>query len=395
MKMDVLFGSAVNAGLPVALWRLPGGGDRTRAVVELSRMVSRGKIRFEDGQSGFAFGPFVNPGCADTLFVRGDLLYDSATGSLAEGPDVARSAEKKALKDRLCLPAAQTGAAGRAEWHDNPAAPSTQPEKERYCELVGKGIEAIGSGRFHKLVLSRTREASLSAEFDPLRLFGRLAREYPSAFVFLVSIPSVGTWMGATPEILVSLDREGVLSTMALGGTVVIKFEGQPEPVWERKELEEHRFISQYIADCFRKVGVDSLTQNGPCTATAGRLYHLKTDFSAKLGNEEARRVATALVDLLHPTPAVCGIPTDQATAFITGNEGYDREFYTGFLGPVNVDGESHLFVNLRSMQLNGDRAILYSGAGVTIESDPVKEWEETEAKSGTLFKVIGDDAGR
>jgi isochorismate synthase len=387
MKMDSLFGCAVDVGLPVVLWRLPGD-DKTRATIELSKTVSPTKIKFENNESGFAFGPFVNPGCNRTLLIHGDLCYNSLSDELTDGPRMGEYPEKEGLKNKFAQTLSQKGADGAngiTRGHDNVAAPITQSEKDHYCQLVTDGIKAIKSGRFQKLVLSHTHVVPLSDDFSPVGMFTRLCKEYPGAFVYLLSIPLIGTWIGVTPETLVSLNKNNVLSTMALGGTVVIQSEGQPEPKWERKELDEHNFISQYIADCFQKVGVEKLTRNGPRTSTAGKLYHLKTDFSAQLDRTQAQQVVTNILDLLHPTPAVCGIPKDEATSFIIGNEGYRREFYTGFLGPVNIDNESHLFVNLRCMQLYKNLAILYSGAGVTRESDPVKEWEETQAKSGTL----------
>lgn len=392
MNIGSLFGCAVDLGLPVVLWRLPDD-DKIRAIIELSETVSPTKIKFEKNESGFAFGPFINRGCEETLLIHEDLCYNSLTDELTDGQKMGDSPEKKRLKNRLAQALSRKGTDGAkctTRWYDNVAAPRTQSEKDHYCQLVTDGIEAIKSGRFQKLVLSRTQVATLSDDFSPVTMFTRLCRKYPGAFVYLLSIPLIGTWMGATPEILVTLNKNNVLSTMALGGTVVIRSEGQPEPKWERKELDEHRFISQYIADCFQKVGVEKLTRNGPRTSTAGKLFHLKTDFSAQLDKAQAQQEAvTNILDLLHPTPAVCGIPKGEATLFITGNEGYNREFYTGFLGPVNIDDESHLFVNLRCMQLYKNLAILYGGAGVTSESNPVKEWEETEAKIGTLRGVL------
>jgi isochorismate synthase len=95
------------------------------------------------------------------------------------------------------------------------------------------------------------------------------------------------------------------------------------------------------------------------------------------------------MISLLHPTSAVCGVPRDTALDFIGQYENYDRSFYSGFLGPVNMDGESHLYVNIRCMQLFQHQAFLYAGAGVTRESKPEKEWEETEIKINTLMDLL------
>jgi isochorismate synthase len=100
-------------------------------------------------------------------------------------------------------------------------------------------------------------------------------------------------------------------------------------------------------------------------------------------------QLGTDMLALLHPTSAVCGLPKEPATVFIRQQEGYDRSYYSGFLGPVQVDGESHIFVNLRCMQLFEDTALLYAGAGITADSEPDKEWQETKLKMDTMREII------
>jgi len=95
------------------------------------------------------------------------------------------------------------------------------------------------------------------------------------------------------------------------------------------------------------------------------------------------------MLKLLHPTSAVCGMPLEPALDFLRDHEGYDREFYSGFLGPVNLEGASSLFVNLRCMQLFETSARVYAGAGVTADSDPEKENEEVDMKIQTLSQLI------
>ncbi|MEL6537509.1 MAG: chorismate-binding protein [Bacteroidota bacterium] len=98
------------------------------------------------------------------------------------------------------------------------------------------------------------------------------------------------------------------------------------------------------------------------------------------------------MLKLLHPTSAVCGMPKETSEAFLAKHEGYSRELYAGYLGPVNVQEFTSLYVNLRCMQYLGQEAILYAGAGVTIDSNPQKEWEETELKCNTLLSVIQEE---
>jgi isochorismate synthase len=100
-------------------------------------------------------------------------------------------------------------------------------------------------------------------------------------------------------------------------------------------------------------------------------------------------QLGTTMLQLLHPTSAVCGMPLDKSLEFLKLHEGYDRSFYAGYLGPVNVNNNINIFVNLRCMQLMDHQAQLYAGAGVTIDSIPEEEFEETEMKFNTLLNVI------
>jgi isochorismate synthase len=100
-------------------------------------------------------------------------------------------------------------------------------------------------------------------------------------------------------------------------------------------------------------------------------------------------QLGSVMLKLLHPTSAVCGMPLESAFQFLVENEGYDREFYAGYLGPVNFQNQSNLYVNLRCLQLFDTEATVYAGAGITQDSDPQKEWEETELKMKTLLEVL------
>ncbi len=91
----------------------------------------------------------------------------------------------------------------------------------------------------------------------------------------------------------------------------------------------------------------------------------------------------------MHPTPAVAGYPKQKAIDFILENENYNREFYTGYFGFINKDKSSKLFVNLRCMQIEKKKLSVYVGGGITKDSNPLNEWQETEDKSKTLLSVL------
>ena len=147
--------------------------------------------------------------------------------------------------------------------------------------------------------------------------------------------------------------------------------------------------VSRYIVNCFKKIRLREYEEEGPKTVLAGNLMHLRTDFSVDTRAVNFPQLGTVMLDLLHPTSAVCGMPKAPALEFILRHETYRREFYSGYLGPINIDRATHLFVNLRCLQLREDKAILYAGAGVTAESVAEKEWLETEMKCQTMLRVL------
>ncbi len=258
---------------------------------------------------------------------------------------------------------------------------SNELAKNNFETLVAKGIQAIESNQFKKVVLSRKESVDL-ANFDLISVFENLAQLYPTTFVYCFFHPQIGTWLGATPEQLLKADETG-FKTIALAGTQ--KDAGSTEVVWPKKEQEEQQFVTDYIVEKIKKVA-SAVVVSKPYSLKAGSIWHIKTDISGTLNsNSSLREVAL----LLHPTPAVCGFPKDNSKAFILENEHYDRTFYTGFLGELNMDDQTDLFVNLRCMEIDGTRAHLFMGCGITKDSVPEKEWEESCNKSVTMKKVL------
>lgn len=259
--------------------------------------------------------------------------------------------------------------------------------KADFEHLVEKGITAINSGHFQKVVLSRIEEVALEA-FDVETLFKKMVFSYPSAFKYFVYHPKVGMWMGATPERLLKV-RDFDIETVALAGTKVNK--GKENVAWKSKEQEEQQFVTQFILENIKNF-VSEEVVSSPYTVEAGNLLHIKTDIAAKL-NEKSD--LGEVLKVLHPTPAVCGYPKLIAKDFILQNEGYDREYYAGFLGELNMNfatGKnecSDLYVNLRCMKIEDKTAHLYIGCGITKDSIPEKEFLETVNKSMTMKKIL------
>jgi len=269
--------------------------------------------------------------------------------------------------------------------------PLGAPSHNNFQTLVERSTAAIDAGLFEKVVASRIKVVDLPESFDEVQFFLRLASRYPHALVSLVSSPTTGTWIGATPELLVSTDRNMRFKTVALAGTQPLLPGADVRNVaWTQKDIEEQALVSRYIINCFKKIRLREYEEHGPRTAAAGNVLHLKTEYEVDMQATNFPLLGSTMLRLLHPTSAVCGMPLAPALDFLKKEEGYDRRFYAGFLGPVNVDHENHMYVNLRCMQLlPHQQAGLYAGAGITRDSIPAKEWEETEFKMNTLLQVI------
>lgn len=229
-----------------------------------------------------------------------------------------------------------------------------------------------------KGVFSRVKQTPFRGEkaFD---LFRILEKSYPNAFCYLISSEHFGTWIGATPELL--MNQQGMIcKTVALAGT-----HGENEEHdWTPKELEEHAFVVDAIKETLERNECVEIASEGPYVVQAGPVQHLKTDFQALLTKPNAWSIALDL----HPTPAVCGTPRRNAMEAIATREMHDRQLYTGFIGLFD-EGNTNLFVNLRCAQLFEDKAFLYVGGGFTVDSVPDLEWEETEHKAETLMRVM------
>ncbi|MBK5280273.1 MAG: chorismate-binding protein [Bacteroidia bacterium] len=366
-------------GSAISLWRLPDSNEK-HLLVSTDGVKILEDVILEDSESGFIFCPFDK--ARPKLFLKGDLIFSFNNGELSE--------HSKSIVDPSEIANEQSNAQKKPTYFlckDN-LIPST--EKNDYTTLVEKCLKGIAEDLFEKIVPSRSLSFALPAGFDPLTTFHNLCETYPNAFVSLVSTSETGTWLGATPELMVSVNSNLKFKTVALAGTKVFQQGTDLKSVaWTQKDIEEQAMVSRYIINCFKKIRLREYVEHGPRTAVAGNLIHLKTDYEVDMLATNFPQLGSVMLSLLHPTSAVCGMPLENTLQFLTQNEGYDREFYSGYLGPVNFKNESNIFVNLRCMQVQKTIGWCYAGAGITVDSEPEQEWMETEMKMNTLLSVI------
>ena len=388
--------TARQLGHPAALWRLPNQTDK-HLIVSFADELPTVSADLDELPAGFAVSPFDNfddehTDLARTLFLRADAYFAFSENEVVR-ETIPETATGVAFDEAVRVAANQPTQPGLL----NIATVLTDTNAQAIFERnVAEAVSRIQQGFFRKVVLSRTKTVQFEQEADVVALFDMLCQTYPTAFVSAVWLPHLSqTWLCATPERLVSVDAQGIFRTISLAGTQsAIGPDGQrkrpADALWSQKEIEEQALVSRYIIGCFKRIRLREYLEEGPKTIVAGNLMHLGSHFTVDTQAVRYPQLGTVMLRLLHPTSAVCGMPRKPAFDFIQDRESHARELFAGFLGPVNINYESHLFVHIRCLKLQGKTATLYAGAGLTEDSDPKREWLETEMKCQTLLSVIG-----
>ncbi|MGB0934134.1 MAG: chorismate-binding protein [Lishizhenia sp.] len=253
---------------------------------------------------------------------------------------------------------------------------TVQETKEEYLRKLTTFRDEFEVKGIKKAIFSRVIEKSFNK--NPVVLFEKLCAKYPTAFVYLISSKLFGTWIGATPETLLSFEKDR-FSTMSLAGT-----KRDDSVAWTEKEIEEQQLVTDFIQEELTNLQVKDLNVSETFTTYTGSVFHLKTDISF----QSSLIGWTNIANVLHPTPAVCGIPTKKAYAHILASEKHNRDFYAGIIG-FKENKQLHTFVNLRCMQVHQNNVSLYVGGGITSKSIPEDEFLETENKANTLLNVL------
>ena len=384
--LDVFLGEGLASGGSFALWRKPNS-SQLAYIQDFSQSPRRVSLQLEDLPAGFIVHPFADQADKKAFFIQGDRYEKLSLDNSLNQEDLPQWMQ--ASRDSLPTPELKKQIStllGKLPLQSNPGA---SPEKAHFLHLVAKGIQAIEAGTLEKIVAARTKMIPLSTEFDLGKTLAKLLSTYPHSFVNFFHLPGIGTWIGASPEVLIETKGD-YFYTMSLAGTQPAQGDNPlKSAAWTQKEIEEQALVSRYIVDCFKTIRLREYEEHGPKTILAGNLLHLRSDFRVNIQTTGFSNLGSVMLGLLHPTSAVCGMPRKEALAFLKAEEGWDRNFYAGFLGPVGIEQETSIYVNLRTASLHQSHALLYAGAGVTEDSVPEKEWEETELKCEIIGKFI------
>lgn len=352
--------------IPFVSYRLPHSSEIVTLIQQQSSPQTLNSLDELQDKNGFVIAPFSNKTNHPVVFLQpgitivGNEIDADILKLLSENTD-SLSSEK--IKNNY-----QT------------------TQREDFISMVEKTVAEIKSSEYQKVVLSKVKTAQTPSDFQPGAFFFKLCGKYPTATVYLLQTPETGCWAGATPETLLVVENEAG-RTMSLAGTQKASNQAIETYQWSEKEVEEHELVTDFIETQLNKCGIQNYIKSKRENLQAGNLIHLHTKFEfpvVKTQNHIGR-----LISLLHPTPATGGLPESQAIEFILKNEKHDRSYYTGFLGPVNIQNKTNLFVNLRCVQLFENEYVLFSGAGITAPSAAENEWDETDNKFKTMEDVI------
>jgi len=384
--LDAFLMEGLASGGSFAIWRKPTT-SQLAFVQDFSQSPRRVSLQLEELPAGFVVHPFADQVDKKAFYIQADRYEKLSLDQPLHQEDLPQWMQ--ASRDTLPAPELKKRITALLDQVPQLTNPGSDQEKAHFLHLVAKGIQAIEAGTLEKIVAARTKLIPLPAEFDLGKTLAKLLASYPHSFVNFFHLPGIGTWMGASPEVLIETKGD-YFHTMSLAGTQPAQGDNPlKSAAWTQKEIEEQALVSRYIVDCFKTIRLREYEEHGPKTVLAGNLLHLRSDFRVNTQTTGFSNLGTVMLGLLHPTSAVCGMPRKEALSFLKTEEGWDRSFYAGFIGPVGIEQETSIYVNLRTASLHQTHALLYAGAGVTEDSVPEKEWEETELKCEIIGKFI------
>lgn len=276
---------------------------------------------------------------------------------------------------------------------------SRLPSRETYAASVAESLVRIERGDLAKIVLARSLDLTGGGPVDAATILRRLAVRDPGTYAYAIGLPLVDglprEFVGASPELLVQRMGRQVVARPVAGSAErstdpVIDRQRGAELLTSAKDLAEHAFVADAVRESLEPFCRDLVMSSTPRLVATATVWHLQTEVVGELADPSTTSLHLALA--MHPTPAVCGVPTAIARAAIGELEGFDRDFYAGVVGWCDRDGDGEWVVAIRCAEVRPDSLRLYSGAGIVAGSVPAAEVAETSAKFRTMLEAMGLD---
>jgi len=261
-----------------------------------------------------------------------------------------------------------------------------------FAQSVAAVLEHLQDG-LHKVVLADVMDVVAEAPFDGVRSLQALRQNHPDCTVFSVGNGCGQSFIGASPERLLSIQKHQI-TTDALAGsaprgaTPEIDIQLAQTLLSSKKERYEHRVVVEFLLKQLRSLGLNPQCAAAPQLMRLFHIQHLYTPISAAL-NPHRPISPLEVLSRLHPTPAVAGVPRQQACDLIRQQETFDRGLYAAPLGWIDTAGNSEFMVGIRSALIDGCNARLYAGAGIVSGSQPDRELAEIRLKLQSLLNAL------
>jgi len=351
-KLETIIPVYIKNNIPFALFRYPGKSITITAQYNFPQFIET----ISQLKKGFLIHPFKSSENCPIACIRPDIYTtDFDEIDIESIPDLRGRTNR--IYNETCI------------------------DQATYFSHLKKYKTAFEETDLQKAILSRIKALKPIPVSNLVKTFLKMEAGYSNAFCYLFHLPGYGIWMGASPERLLSY-HNGIAKTVALAGT---RNTEHKNATWGDKEKEEQVYVSKFIKDLLKQFDLKLRNQGNTETIQAGSLQHLKTTFKFNLPANKLVQFLNAL----HPTAAVGGYPQKEAIDLILNTEVHHRQYYTGYLGFINNNEEADLYVNLRCAKITKQQTLAFVGGGITKDSDPVLEWEETQNKSNTINRLI------
>ena len=371
----------VGFGGVAATLQLPGGlADADGARSELARLSLRG----DDGPAGtgiVAMGslPF-NRDAPSRLDVPRFVITQSAQGTWVTSHD---DGDWRRLVE---------GEDDAVQEPQSSRSVTYRPSPEEYAHHVANAVEVLRRKEIDKVVLARSIVGTLHQAIDCGAVAQRLRGREPSCTVYGVPTADARRYVGASPELLVRR-LGGEATCHPLAGTIAIPPDVDPEDYhsWllgSAKNLHEHGVLVDDVVTTLGRFYDDIDADATPSIVTLRTVAHLGTWIRGRQPSGDAPD-ALALLDVLHPTAAVGGIPRVAAYDLLRRLEPFERGHYAGPVGWIDQTGDGEFWIGIRGVLVDGADFEAWAGAGIVSESDPIAEREETRDKLASVLSSV------
>jgi menaquinone-specific isochorismate synthase len=267
------------------------------------------------------------------------------------------------------------------------------PNEDEWQKIIARALQDIGSGELEKVVLARETSFLSGSNFDPVDVVARLEEQTFNTFVFCFQPAPYRAFLGASPERLYKRTGTSLLSE-ALAGTrpgsdlADENAKYADELLNSEKDQREHHIVVKMLKEHLAPLCSSIAHPPAPGIMPLRNCQHLHTPFTATLHDAESD---AALLQSLHPTPAVGGLPRAKALAWLDIHEPFDRGIYAAPVGWVSRDS-AEFSVAIRSAIVREETLALYAGAGIIAGSRAEEEWAEINQKMKSLLGILTED---